>query len=112
MRLRNVSAVHNMAQISRREVLETRSTFAFAPSITGPVCVVVPPLDVVGKTCPPRARSHILEMARRRASERGPHQRTRLANAAALPVSIEYLVETLPIRMRHAKQRPQCRLQR
>ena len=112
MRLRNIGAVHNVAQIGRCEVLETRSAFALAPPIAGAVFAIVTPFDMVGKTCPSRPRSHILEMPRRRAFKRSPRQRARLTNAAPLPVSIEYLVEALPIRMRRAKQRPQCRLQR
>src|SRR5262245_28244006 len=112
MRVRNIGAVHDTAQIDGRKVLETRSTFAFAPSIAGAVSAVVTPLDMVGNACPSRPRSHIFEMPRRRAFECGPRQRARLTNAAALPVSVEYLVEALPIRMRSAKQRPQCRLQR
>jgi hypothetical protein len=112
MRLRNIGAVNDMAQIRRREVLETRSAFAPASSIASAVTVVVIPFDMVGKICPSHPRSHILEMPRRSALECSPRQRARLTNAAPLPVSIEYLIEALPIRMRRAKQRPQCRLQR
>src|SRR5262245_15368652 len=110
MRLRNIGAVHDMAQIDGRKVLETRSTFAIAPCIAGVVSAVVTPLDMVRKTCPSRPRSHIPEMPRRRAFECSPGQRARLTNAAVLPVSIEYLVEALPIRIRRAKQCTPCRL--
>src|SRR4029450_14035087 len=108
MRLRNIGAVNDMAQCGRRAGLETASAFGPAPSIASGVTVVVIPLDMVGKTCPSRPRSHILEMPRRSALECSPRQRARLTNAAPLPVSIEYLIEALPIRMRRDTQPPQC----
>jgi hypothetical protein len=107
MRLRDICGVHDFTQIGTCEILKARSALAPAATITSTVSIVivVVALDVIGKTRRSRPRSYIFEMSGRRATfQRRPGKRTGLMDAPALPVSFEYLVEALPIRMRCTEQ--------
>src|SRR5215831_11025762 len=111
MCLSYIQRIHDVPQIGVGQILKVRSPSLLAAAIASAVPILVPPLNVIGKTRFSRPRSCVPEMpGRRTAAQYIARQRTRLMNTPALPESIKNLVEALPIRMRRAEQRAQRRL--
>src|SRR5262249_48513383 len=112
MRPRDIGCVYDMAQIGLCDIFETRRSFVPPAPIAGMISRVVAALGMVGKARRPRTWSDILQMPGGCAAlQRTSCKHARLPDTATLPISVENLVETLPIRMGRAEQRAQSRLE-
>src|SRR5262249_2982822 len=101
-----------MTQVSACEVLEARRALTPATAIACAISSVMTSFGMIGKARCSCRRSSILEVPTRRAPFKcraGKH--ARLMNVTTKPIGIENLVETLPVRVRCAQQRAECRFQ-